>query len=161
GLTDFTSRVQDPDTITALWQERHDFAAADTPRSVPGTGDVQTLLKAIGRTMLGFLPTGWRRVAAKFLQGGVHSDLEGNADAGEDTAVSLSAPPQLGQLLSQLRSAMYTPENGTWFQGTYSLDTERNFDFDFDTSSEPAWQLPPAGRRTARTYDAELEYFPR
>jgi len=161
GLTDFTTRVQDPDTITALWQERHDFAAADTPRSEPGTGDVQTLLKAIGRTMLGFLPTGWRRVAAQFRQVGDYSELEVKADAGEDTAVSLSAPPQLGQLLSQLRSAMYTPENGTWFQGTYSLDTERNFDFDFDTSSEPAWQLPPAGRRTARTYDAELEYFPR
>ncbi|MCP2236679.1 TNT domain-containing protein [Prauserella halophila] len=161
GLTDFTTRVQDPDTITALWQERHDFAAAHAPRTEPGTGEVQPLLKAIGQTLLGFLPSGWQRVAAQFRQVGDYSELEVKADAGEDTAVSLSAPPQLGQLMSQLRSAMYTPEDGTWFQGTYALDPERNFDFDYDTTGEPQWQLPPAGRRTARTYDAELEYFPR
>ncbi|PXY31650.1 TNT domain-containing protein [Prauserella muralis] len=160
GLTGFTTTTDDPETITALWQERHDFAEASAPRSEPGSGDTQALLRAIGRTLLGFLPPGWQRVGAQFRQVGDYSELEVRAVAG-DVAVSLSAPPELGQLFGQLRSAMYEPDTGTWFQGTFTLDDASNFDFDYDGDTEPDWRLPPLGRTTARSYDAELGYFPR
>lgn len=160
GLEGLTATTDDPEALTALWQERHDFAEEGTPRSEPGQGDTQALLRAIGRTLLGSLPPGWQRVAAQFRQVGDYSELEVRAVA-EDVVVSLSAPPQLGQLFTQLRSAMYEPGAGTWFQGTFTLDSASNFDFDYDTEAEPAWRMPPEGRRTARSYEAELGYFPR
>lgn len=160
GITGLATTTSDPETLSALWQERHDFAGDATTRSEPGRGDVPALLRAIGQTLRGFLPPGWQRVAAQLRQIGDYSELEVRAVA-EDVIVSLSAPPQLGQLFTQLRSAMYEPDNGTWFQGTLTLDSESNFDFDYNTETEPAWRLPPEGRTTARSYDVELEYFPR
>ncbi|WP_298179588.1 TNT domain-containing protein [Saccharomonospora sp.] len=160
GLVDFSTTTDDPDSLTALWQERHDFADENTPRSEPGSGDAQLLLRAIGRTLHGFLPSGWQRVAAQFRQVGDYSELEVRAVAG-DVIVALSAPPHLGQLFSQLRSAMYSADEGAWFQGTYTLDSEANFDFDYDTENEPSWRLGPDGRETVASYDAELRYFPR
>jgi hypothetical protein len=162
GLTGLTARISDPESITALWQERHDFAPTGSRRREPGTGNTQPLLRAIGRTLLGFLPQGWQRVAAQFRQVGDYSELEVRA-VSDDVAVSLSAPPELGQLFAQLRSAMYEAGTGTWMQGTYTLDEQSNFDFDFDTDTEPAWRRPPGrdGRAAARSHDAELEYFPR
>lgn len=160
GLTDFTTTTDDPESLTVLWQERHDFTEDGAPRSEPGSGDTQALLRAIGRTILGFLPSGWQRVGARFRQVGDYSELEVRAVAG-DVAVSLSAPPELGQLFAQLRSAMYAPDTGTWFQGTFTLDSGSNFDFDYDAEAEPEWRLAPEGRTTARSYEAELGYYPR
>ncbi|PRX47696.1 uncharacterized protein DUF4237 [Prauserella shujinwangii] len=160
GLSGLSTTTDDPETLTALWQERHDFAEPGTPRGEPGTGDTQALLRAIGRTLLQFLPSGWQRVGAQFRQVGDYSELEVRAVA-EDVAVSLSSPPQLGQLFAQLRSAMYDAGSGTWFQGTYTLDSTGDFDFDYDHDAEPDWRLPPDGRTTARSYSAELEYHPR
>lgn len=160
GLSGLSTTTDDPETLTALWQERHDFAEEGTPRSEPGSGDTQALLRAIGRTLLGFLPAGWQRVGAQFRQVGDYSELEVRAVA-DDVMVSLSAPPELGQLFTQLRSAMYEPDVGTWCQGTFTLDSESNFDFDFDTEAEPQWRLPPQGRTTAPSYEVELSYYPR
>ncbi|SFP85247.1 Protein of unknown function [Amycolatopsis arida] len=162
GLTDLTTTTSDPESITALWQERHDLAPAAAPRPEPGEGDTRALLRAIGRTMVGTLPSGWQRVAAQFRQVGDYAELEVRAVA-DDAVVSLPAPPELGQLFGRLRAAMYQPSTGTWFQGTYTLDSSANFDFDFDTESEPHWRLPPGadGRAGPRAYDAELEHYPR
>ncbi len=160
GLVDFSTTTDDPESLTALWQERHDFADENMPRSEPGSGDAQVLLRAIGRTLRGFLPSGWQRVAAQFRQVGDYSELEVRAVAG-DVVVALSAPPHLGQLFTQLRSAMYSAEEGTWFQGTFTLDSEANFDFDYDTEHEPSWRLAPEGRVTVPSYEVELRYFPR
>ncbi|MFC4005274.1 TNT domain-containing protein [Prauserella oleivorans] len=163
GLTGLTTTVRDPESLTALWQERHDFAEDGAVHSEPGSGDSQRLLRAIGRTMLGSMPSGWDRVSAQFRQVGDYSELEVRAvaEGPEATLVSLSAPPQLGQLFTQLRSAMYQPDTGTWFQGTFTLDSTHSFDFDYDAETEPEWRLSPAGRRTARSYEAELGYYPR
>ncbi|WP_197319565.1 TNT domain-containing protein [Saccharomonospora sp. NB11] len=160
GLTGFSTTTDDPDALTALWQERHDFAEENAPRSEPGSGDADVLLRAVGQTLRSFLPAGWQRVAAQFRQLGDFSELEVKAVA-DDVVVSLSAPPALGQLFAQLRSAMYTPDEGTWFQGTYTLDSAGNFDFDYDSVNEPAWRLGPDERRTAASYDVELRYYPR
>ncbi|WP_199428845.1 TNT domain-containing protein [Qaidamihabitans albus] len=160
GLADFTATTDDPESLTGLWQERHDFTEPGTPRTEPGSGDTPALLRAIGRALLAFLPSGWQRVGAQFRQVGDYSELEVRAVA-DDVAVSLSSPPQLGQLFTQLRSAMYERDGGTWFQGTFTLDSTSNFDFDYDTEAEPTWRLAPDGRTTARSYPAELERFPR
>ncbi|OQO90681.1 hypothetical protein B1813_14115 [Saccharomonospora piscinae] len=160
GLTDLSTTTDDADSLTALWQERHDFADEGASRSEPGTGDVGLLLRAVGRTLRGFLPPGWQRVAAQFRQVGDYSELEVRAVA-DDVIVALSAPPQLGQLFAQLRSAMYVRGEGTWFQGTYTLDADAEYDFDYDAESEPAWRLGPDRRRTAASYEVELTYFPR
>lgn len=164
GLAGFSTTTDDPDSLTMLWQERHDFTEAG-PRTEPGTGDEQALLRAIGRTLLGFLPSGWQRVGAQFRQVGDYAELEVRAVADDgDTVVSLSSPPQLGQLFAQLRSAMYEQGRGTWFQGTFTLDAASNFDFDYDNDAEPAWRTPPesrTGSTTARSHAAELEYHPR
>ncbi|MBN6035613.1 TNT domain-containing protein [Amycolatopsis sp. 195334CR] len=161
GLTDFTTTAE-PEEIEALWQERHDFIAADAPRPERGTGDANALLRGIGRTMLKVLPDGWERVGAQLRQVGGYAELEVRAVAG-DLVVSLSPPAELGQLFSLLRSAMYQPSTGTWFEGTFTLDSTSNFDFDFDVDAEPHWRLAPGegGRPGARAYQAELELFPR
>lgn len=164
GLVDGTVTIDDVEHLSAVWQERHDRPGGQ--RAEPGTGDSGRLLRAIGRTLLGFLPQGWQRVAAQFGQVGDYSELEVRAVGGDDEGplvVSLSSPAQLGQLFTELRSAMYEKGKGTWLQGTFTLDTDSNFDFDFDNSAEPNWRLGPGagGRTTARGHDAELEYFPR
>ncbi|RZQ65018.1 TNT domain-containing protein [Amycolatopsis suaedae] len=162
GLTDFTVRA-DPDEIEAIWQERHDFLAADTAGPPqPGGTEPSTLLRAIGRTILKVLPEGWQRVGAQLRQVGGYAELEVRAVA-DDLIVSLSPPAQLGQLFTLLRSAMYQPGAGTWFQGTFTLDSNSNFDFDYDLDAEPNWRLAPgeAGRPGAKVYAAELERFPR
>ncbi|MGC7093254.1 TNT domain-containing protein [Amycolatopsis lurida] len=161
GLTDFTTTAE-PEEIEALWQERHDFVAADAPRPERGTGDANALLRAIGRTMLKVLPDGWERVGAQLRQVGGYAELEVRAVAG-DLVVSLSPPAELGQLFSLLRSAMYQPSTGTWFEGTFTLDSTSNFDFDFDVDAEPHWRLSPGegGRPGARAYETELQLFPR
>ncbi|WP_026453184.1 TNT domain-containing protein [Saccharomonospora iraqiensis] len=160
GLTEMTTTVDDPDTLTALWQERHDFADDDATRSEPGSGDSGALLRAIGATLRDHLSEGRERVAARFRQVGDYSELEVRAVA-EDVLVFLSPPPQLGQLFCQLRSAMYEAGTGTWFQGTFTLDADANYDFDYDTETEPDWRLGPDGRTTTASYEAELSYFPR
>ncbi|WP_026360529.1 TNT domain-containing protein [Amycolatopsis nigrescens] len=164
GLTDF-SITAGPDGITALWQQRHDFAEPDTPRPAPGSteqGDQSTLLRELGRTLRRIQPDGWQRVGAQFRQVGDYSELEVRSVA-EDQVTSLSAPPRLGQLFTLLRSAMYRPGTGTWFQGTFTLNADATFDFDFDVDAEPNWRLPPNedGRPTERAFGAELAYFPR
>lgn len=162
GLTDFTTTTSDPESVMALWQERHDLVAAGATRPEPGSGESPALLRAIGRTMVAALPDGWQRVAAQFRQVGDYSELEVRAVA-EDVVVALSSPPELGQLFTRLRSAMYEPGIGTWFQGTYTLDASSKFDFDFDFDAEPNWRLAPGarGRESARSYTTELEHHPR
>ncbi|GAA5157846.1 TNT domain-containing protein [Amycolatopsis dongchuanensis] len=157
GLTELTATAA-PDEITALWQERHDFPGATRPQ--PGQGDPEELVRSIALTVRAVLPEGWQRVAAQFRQVGDYAEIEIRS-LGEAESVSLPAPPRLGQLFSQLRSAMYRPDTGTWFQGTLTLEAPSSFSFDYDTTSEPNWRQSPRDRLTARSYDAELERFPR
>lgn len=157
GLVELTATAT-TDEITALWQERHDFPGAVRPE--PGAGEPEALVRAIARGVLAILPDGWERVAAQFRQVGEYAEIEIRA-VGDGESVSLCAPPQLGQLFAQLRSAMYRPETGTWFKGTLTLEAPSSFQFDYDTTNEPNWRQSPVGRLTARAYEAELELFPR
>lgn len=165
GLVDF-SVTTPPSGVMSLWQARHDFDTVSDVRPEPGTGDQPALLRAIGRTLLGLVPADWQRVAAQFRQVGDYAELEIRAvyGAGDDEiSLSVSAPPQLSGVFSQLRSAMYTPAAGVWFQGTFLLEPGSRFDFDFDPDAEPNWRLPPneGGRPTLRAYAVELARFPR
>ncbi|MTD56167.1 TNT domain-containing protein [Amycolatopsis pithecellobii] len=157
GLVGLTAKAA-LDEISALWQERHDFPTATRPE--PGAGEPEGLVRSIALLVRDILPEGWERVAAQFRQVGEYAEIEIRA-VGDGASVSLNAPPQLGQLFKQLRSAMYRPGTGTWFKGTLTLTAPSSFQFDYDTTNEPNWRQSPAGRLTARTYDAELELFPR
>ncbi|HEY2062943.1 MAG TPA: TNT domain-containing protein [Amycolatopsis sp.] len=160
GLTDFSVTVP-AKQLTGLWQTRRDYAAEAHTET---DGDQSKLLRAIGRTLRA-VPGGWTRVGAQFRQVGDYSELEVRAIGDENgpVSVSLPAPPQLTTLFAQLRAAMYQPETGTWFQGTFTLDTEAQFDFDFDADAEPVWRLPPHdnGRPTSLPYAMELANFAR
>lgn len=166
GLTDFSIDVA-PAALTALWQERHDFTEPSAVRDEPGTGDQNDLLRGIGRTLRRIVPTGWQRVGAQFRQVGDYAELEIRAVVAEGGAdeetVSIPAPPQLSELFARLRTAMFEPGAGTWFQGTFTLTADANFDFDFDLAAEPDWRLPPGahGRQGGRAYELELARFPR
>ncbi|TNC27256.1 TNT domain-containing protein [Amycolatopsis alkalitolerans] len=157
GLADLTATAT-LDEISALWQERHDFPGTAGPE--PGTGEPEALVRAIARSVRTILPDGWERVAAQFRQVGEYAEIEIRA-VGDGESVSLCAPPRLGQLFAQLRSAMYRPETGTWFKGTLTLEAPSSFQFDYDTTNEPTWRQSPVGRLTARVYEAELERYPR
>ncbi|MFD2417990.1 TNT domain-containing protein [Amycolatopsis pigmentata] len=158
GLTDFTA-IASVDEISAVWQERHDFPGG--PRPEFGTGDPEALVRAIARSLRQALPDGWERVAAQFRQVGDYAEIEVRS-VGSGLSVSLPAPVQLGQLFVRLRSAMYLAGLGTWFKGTLTLEAPAQFHFDYDKTNEPTWRLAPGeDRLTARSYDAELEYFPR
>jgi hypothetical protein len=164
GLVDFSTNAS-PEQLTAIWQARHDFAETAV-RPEPVAEDQSALLRAIGRTLLRVLPEGWQRVGAQFRQVGDYAELEIRSvgdEIGGDVSVSLSAPPQLSGLFTRLRSAMYEPGTGTWFQGTFTLDAASQFDFDFDADAEPNWRLAPneGGRPSPRSYEAELTLFPR
>ncbi|GLY67511.1 TNT domain-containing protein [Amycolatopsis taiwanensis] len=146
------------DELTAVWQERHDLGGA---RPEPGTGEEESLVRAIARTLRGILPDGWERVAAQFQQVGDYAEIEIRS-VGSGLSVSLPAPVQLGQLFVALRAAMYQPDTGTWFKGTLTLEAPAQFHFDYDATNEPTWrQAPGNGRLTARAHDAELEHYPR
>ena len=106
GLVDFSTTTDDPESLTALWQERHDFADENMPRSEPGSGDAQVLLRAIGRTLRGFLPSGWQRVAAVPAGGDTRNSRSGRWRRRRRGTVGA---PASRQLFTQLRSAMYPP----------------------------------------------------
>ncbi|MEU0511995.1 MULTISPECIES: TNT domain-containing protein [Amycolatopsis] len=156
GLHDFAVDATEAE-ITAIWQERHDFAAG--VRQL-GAGDPQELVREIARLLRDVVPDGWERIAAQFRQVGDYAEIEVRA-AGEGESVSLPASPRLGQLFGDLRAAMYQPGAGTWFKGTLTLVAPADFTFDYDSSAEPNWRQSPSGRPTARAYEAELEHFPR
>ncbi|MEC3974640.1 TNT domain-containing protein [Amycolatopsis sp. H20-H5] len=166
GLVDFSTSVS-PKQVTGLWQARHDFAEEPAEEDAgPGTGDQSALLRGIGRTLLRVLPAGWQRVGAQFRQVGDYAELEVRSVGDEGSgsvSVSISAPPQLSALFVRLRAAMCRPGTGTWFQGTFTLDSASQFDFDFDAENEPNWRLAPneGGRPSPRSYAAELATFPR
>jgi hypothetical protein len=164
GLTDFSVTVP-AKRIQTLWQTRQDFTETPEARPQPGTGDQTALLRAIGRTLLHTVPGGWARVGAQFRQVGDYSEIELRAVGDEDGPVSVSLPavPRLGGLFARLRAAMYQPETGTWFQGTFTLDSASQFDFDFDADREPDWRVPPndGGRPSTAAYELELATFPR
>lgn len=173
GLDRGVTTVDDVDNLTALWQERRDSPTPAAARPEPGSAEPAAekdhLLRSVGRTLRETLPAGWQRAAAQFRQVGDYSELEVRAVGADDdgpVVVSLSPPPLLGRLFTRLRATMYEAGQGAWLQGTYTLDTESNFDFDYDTSAEPAWRLGPgdgsaAGEDAAREHETELEYFPR
>ena len=156
GLSDFSTVATEAE-ITAIWQERHDFATIVRPL---GAGDPQELARDIARMLRTVVPDGWERIAAQFRQVGDYAEIEVRA-AGEGESVSLPASPRLGQLFSDLRAAMYQPGTGTWFKGTLTLVAPAEFTFDYDSTAEPNWRQSPTGRPTARAYEAELEHFPR
>ncbi|MBB4687266.1 TNT domain-containing protein [Amycolatopsis jiangsuensis] len=160
GLTEFSVTVPTKQ-LTGLWQTRHDYAE---PKPETAGGDHAKLLRAIGRG-LRTVPGGWTKVAAQFRQVGDYSELEVRAIGDENgpVSVALAAPPRLSSLFARLRAAMYQPETGTWFQGTFTLDNESQFDFDFDADREPDWRLPPndGGRPAPQSYQIELARFPR
>ncbi|MGH3520355.1 MAG: TNT domain-containing protein [Haloechinothrix sp.] len=154
GSPGFVISAAPPD-IAALWQERHDVVDA---AGRPGDSDVQALLRQIGRTLKGLLPTGGG-VAAQFRQVGNYAELEVRGVVGE-VSYSLCAPPQLGQLFSELRAALYETDKGTWFQGTFTLTEDNRFDFDYDAMTQPNWRrAPDEGGRGA--FSAELARYPR
>ncbi|WP_326567354.1 TNT domain-containing protein [Amycolatopsis rhabdoformis] len=159
GLTDFSTTAE-AKRVTGLWQLRRDQGETRPDFD----GDHGALLRAIGRTLRA-VPGGWTRVAAQFRQVGDYAELEVRAVGDENgpVSVSLSAPPKLSALFAQLRAAMYAPDAGTWFQGTFTLDTEAQFDFDFDSDHEPAWRVPPndGGRPAPESYAVELALYPR
>lgn len=157
GLVDLTATAHQ-DEITALWQERHEFPGAGRPE--PGTGDAEGLVRDIARAVRADLPDGWERVAAQFRQVGDYAEIEIRA-IGDGESVSIVAPPQLGQLFSELRNAMYQRDAGTWFRGTLQMEAPSSFSFDYDTAGEPNWRQAPGDRPTARAYDVELARFPR
>lgn len=150
-----------PEHIEALWQERHDFTER-TGAVEPAADDPKPLLRAIGRALKDLRPEDGSDIAARFRQVGDYAELEVRGLAG-DVAYSLSSPPILSQLFGQLRAAMYKPGEGTWFQGTFRLTPENNFDFDYDTSSQPRWRRAPdeGGRPTAGAFAVDLARYPR
>ncbi|MFC4084085.1 TNT domain-containing protein [Amycolatopsis samaneae] len=164
GLVDFSTNV-DPRQVTALWQVRNDFVESLENAPEPGTGDQNALLRAIGRTLRNVAPAGWQRVAAQFRQVGDYAELEIRV-VGDDNgpvSVSLPAPPRLSAYFARLRSAMCKPEEGAWFQGTFTLDAPAKYDFHFDDQPEPNWRVPPndGGRPSSAPYGVELATFPR
>ncbi|UOZ08985.1 TNT domain-containing protein [Amycolatopsis sp. WQ 127309] len=164
GLTDFSVTVP-AKRVQSIWQARQDFTEAPDARPKPGDGDQNALLRAIGRTLLHTVPGGWARVGAQFRQVGDYAEIELRAVGDEDGPVSVSLPavPRLGGLFARLRASMYQPESGTWFQGTFTLDSASQFDFDFDADREPEWRVPPndGGRPSTAAYELELATFPR
>lgn len=149
-----------PQHIEALWQERHD--ALVPPDPTPEPQDAQALLRRIGRTLKALRPPGGSGIAAQFRQVGHYAELEVRAVVA-DLSLSLSSPPELSRHFSELRAAMYEPEKGSWFQGTFTLAQDNRFDFDYDSSAQPNWRSSPdaAGRPTSRAFAEELRRFPR
>jgi hypothetical protein len=162
GLADFSTTVP-AKQVKALWQTRQDFD--ETPQDRQRPGDQNALLRAIGRTLLHSVPGGWTRVGAQFRQVGDYAEVEVRAvgDEGGPVSVSLPAVPRLGVLFSRLRAAMFRPDTGTWFQGTFTLDSASQFDFDFDADREPTWRVPPndGGRASTAAFELELATYPR
>jgi hypothetical protein len=164
GLVDFSTTTS-PERLTGLWQVRQDFT--ETPeRPELAAEDQSALLRLIGRTLKGALPTGWQRVGAQFRQMGDYAEMEVRSLGDEGNgpvSVSIPAPPPLNDLFARLRSAMYEPGTGTWFQGTFTLNSASQFNFDFDAEAEPNWRLAPneGGRPSTRAYAVELAKFPR
>lgn len=166
GSTNFGTTAA-PADVAALWQERHDFADAPPATAGPESAEEhdaaqRDVLRAIARSLRDLRPEGGGGVAAQFRQVGGYSELEVRAVV-NDVSYSLSAPPRLGQMFSELRAMMYQQGNGTWFQGTLTLEADGTFEFAFDSYSQPNWRLAPdeGGRPTARALAAELGWFPR
>ncbi|MEC3974643.1 TNT domain-containing protein [Amycolatopsis sp. H20-H5] len=112
--------------------------------------DRQALLIRIGRLVKANVADQARQAEVDFRQVGDHTELRGRNTA---------TPPELTELLAELRTGMYEPGLGTWLQSRFTLEPEGTFDFDFVADVEPAWAEPPGAGSTA--YPDELAAFPR
>jgi hypothetical protein len=169
GLTDLGTVVA-ADQLSAIWQCRHAFPTeTPSPTEAPSpdeTRDNNALIRAIGRILVRTAAPGWQRIAAQLRQLGDYTEIEIRTDVsgGEEEAeiVYSLATPELGQLFTQLRAAMYQPGAGTWLQGTLTIQADSTFNFDFDLDVEPQWRVPPQeNESTSDSARTELRRFSR
>ncbi|MGC7093258.1 TNT domain-containing protein [Amycolatopsis lurida] len=150
-----------PEQLTALWQVRIDVNGTTVPPVQPLSEDERgKLLIGIGRALVPLRPENGT-VTVDFRQLGGYTEIEVSS-TGENGTLFWSAPPEVGELLTELRAGMYEKGVGAWLQARYTLRGNQ-FDFDFDLLSPPEWKRPPdrPGLPTRTAFAKELEEFPR
>ncbi|WP_020669099.1 TNT domain-containing protein [Amycolatopsis nigrescens] len=122
------------------------------------------LLSRIGKLAREYAPEGGRRIEIDFQQLGELVELEART-VDDSTERLFATPPELLDLLTELRTGMYRPGRGAWLRARYTLNLESiehagaTFDFDFALDDEPRWHHPPDDASTA--FADELATFPR
>lgn len=114
-------------------------------------------IQNIGRTLMGSAPNGWDQLRYEY-RATIQIDGDRLESVSPDGVVTrISAPFAVMEQLSDLRSAMFVPEVGTWFTARVVIDRDGDCHAAFDYDSEPDF-VPPL---TADAYALDFEYFPR
>ncbi|MFE5288992.1 hypothetical protein ACFRAQ_28845 [Nocardia sp. NPDC056611] len=114
-------------------------------------------IQAIGSTLMDSAPHGWTQLRYEY-----RATIQIDGDrlesvSSEGLVARISAPFAVMEQLSDLRSAMFVPEVGTWFTARVVIDRDGDCQAAFDYDSEPDF-VPPL---TPDAYALDFEYFPR
>ncbi len=104
------------------------------------------------------VPTDWAQVMLTYRVIGGYTELVVMVRRDSDGGLQLWDPPeQIPLLLAELRSGMYRPGRGTWFQAVAHVPYDLSAEYEYTWDDEPAWD----GEPPAAEFAAELTAFPR
>lgn len=101
-------------------------------------GQSQALLTSIGQSMARSAPEGWQLVEIRLTAAGPMTGTTAKAtkaDGSVDRKFTLDHDGQ--DAAAQLRSEMYQPDKGTWYNADLTLTRDGQFNADFDYDNPP------------------------
>ncbi|WP_410660875.1 hypothetical protein [Amycolatopsis sp. lyj-112] len=114
------------------------------------------LIQAVCDTAERSAPAGWRRIVLRVWASVVVQQVELTVVLADGSSPA-TQPPEVTDLISELRMAMYLPARGTWLSAWFELRAGEPPEAGFNLDQDPAWfpELPPIA------FARDLDVFPR
>jgi hypothetical protein len=120
--------------------------------------DHEDLIQRLGITLLDLVPEeGWRRVDLFSAMAGTARELVLTVIMNDGTRPEIQPPPQLNEILAELRTLLYEPGRGAWLSARISMNPPGAIFYNYNFDHEPGLTPP----MTPAAYAEELKAFPR
>ncbi len=122
-----------------------------------GIPEQDEAIQDVARDLVAEAPEGWQKIVFTYaaIVGMSTSTFTSTLDNNETKA---DFPPiATNTKMRKLREDMYSPESGTWFTATVTVDNTGKYHTQFDYDSEPDFNRP----LTAGAYQLDFEEYPR
>ncbi|MFB4308707.1 hypothetical protein [Actinomadura sp. GTD37] len=132
----------------------------DVPAQEPRPYDEEQharLLDRVKRTLTDIAPRDWARVDAKILMLADVCETDLTVVTKKGGRPLVEPVPELVRTAAEIRSAMYRPDEGTWFGIRFMMDAPGTFWASFNRTFDPLWDPPLPPEVWAR----DLAVFPR
>ncbi len=119
---------------------------------------VTELQQEVAKTLLADAPEGWEQLGCRFTVVGGYGSLNAFAVVNGDKERIRAA--MVGSHGLDLQEAMYTPEKGTWWSMTCSVEPTRAYHFTFNYYDKPV-EFGEGEPVLDESWERELRQFPR